>query len=122
MIPSEKLAMLKQKLEEERRELENILKKIANKDPNLPGDWDTKFPQFEERVAHPEESASEVEEYEMLLDVEHNLELRLKEINEALEKISSDSYGRCEKCKKEIPIERLEANPAAKTCIGCETS
>jgi DnaK suppressor protein len=119
MISSETLAMLKQRLERERRELEEGLKKIAVKDPNVPGDWDTKFPQFEGSVAHPEESASEVEEYDMLLDVEHNLEVRLKEVNEALEKIVRGTYGMCAKCGKEIPAARLQANPAAATCVTC---
>lgn len=111
--------MLKQRLERERRELEDSLQKIAVKDPNLPGDWDTKFPQFEGGAAHPEESASEVEEYDMLLDVEHNLEMRLKEVNDALEKIARGTYGICVKCGKEIPLARLQANPAADTCMTC---
>lgn len=119
MIPSEMLAALKQRLEAEQRELEKGLQKFAVKDPNLPDDWDTKFPQFEGSTAHPEESASEVEEYDMLLDVEYNLETRLKEVNEALKRIAQNAYGVCEKCGKDILRDRLEANPAAATCVVC---
>jgi DnaK suppressor protein len=119
MLSPETIGRLKERLENERKELEEELSRFAVKDPNLPGDWDTKFPQFEGSVAHPEESASEVEEYQMLLDVEHNLELQLKAVNEALARIEAGTYGRCVKCSKEIPLERLEANPAAATCIKC---
>jgi DnaK suppressor protein len=119
MLSPETIGRLKERLENERKELEAELSRFAVKDPNLPGDWDTKFPQFEGSVAHPEESASEVEEYDMLLDVEHTLELRLQEINAALERIKRGTYGSCEKCGHEIPIARLEANPAAIKCISC---
>jgi len=44
-----------------------------------------------------------------------HLELRLKEVREALERIDGGTYGICEVCQKEIPLERLQANPAAKT-------
>jgi DnaK suppressor protein len=119
MVSSEILALLKQKLEQEKRELEDMLKKFAKPDPKLPGDWDSEFPQFEQRSAHPQEDSQEVEEYERRLDIEYNLELRLKEVNEALERIKNDNFGICTKCSKEIPTERLIANPAASTCIEC---
>ena len=46
-----------------------------------------------------------------------NLEVRLEQVNKALEKIENDTYGTCEKCGTDIPEERLKANPAATTCI-----
>mgnify|MGYP001566047472 CR=1 FL=1 len=45
------------------------------------------------------------------------LELRLREVNEALERMESGMYGICEVCQNSIYIERLKANPAAKTDI-----
>jgi RNA polymerase-binding transcription factor DksA len=116
MLPPETLARLKARLETERQELESSLSKFATKDPKVSGDWDTRFPQFEAGVPHPEESASEVEEYEILLGVEHNLELQLKAVNEALSKMQTGSYGICVKCGSTIPAERLEANPSATAC------
>jgi len=55
------------------------------------------------------------------LAIEHALELRLKEVEEALEKIKKNdgSYGKCEQCQKEIELDRLKANPAAKICLKC---
>ncbi|QQG45758.1 MAG: TraR/DksA C4-type zinc finger protein [Candidatus Sungiibacteriota bacterium] len=75
------------------------------------------MPQFEtgEYGGHAslEEEADEVEEYETRLGAEHSLESRLLEVTKALERIQKGTYGICIKCGKEIPVERLRANPAA---------
>jgi len=47
------------------------------------------------------------------------LEKRLVETKEALKRIEDGTYGICENCGKEIPIERLKAYPSAKTCMQC---
>ncbi|KKS11700.1 MAG: DnaK suppressor protein, partial [Parcubacteria group bacterium GW2011_GWB1_41_5] len=44
------------------------------------------------------------------------LEPRLNSILKALKGLNRDSFGKCEVCKKEIEMTRLEANPAARTC------
>lgn len=114
---------LKQKLDKEKIALEEQLKKFAKKDEKLPGDWDTRFPKFnggEAGSAALEKAADEVEEYSTLLSVEHSLEMRLKNIDLALEKIKKGKYGLCEKCGKEIPLERLEVAPEARFCLKCE--
>jgi len=46
----------------------------------------------------------------------NTLRLRLEEVESALEKIKNNNYGKCEDCADEISEERLNANPAAKTC------
>lgn len=48
-------------------------------------------------------------------------QVRLQEVESALARVDSGSYGRCEKCSEPIPIERLEARPTATTCLGCVT-
>lgn len=117
-MTKEEILKLKGRLLEEKADLEASLKTFAKKDRAPVGDWDTKFPQMEDRTAHQEENADEVEEYEKLLDAEHNFELRLQEIESALIRIENGDYGRCVKCGKEIARERLEANPAAATCVN----
>ena len=111
---------LKIKLEEEKKVLEEELKKIGPADLKLKGDFDAAFPQFGEHTSEQDENADEVEEYENILPVEHEMELHLKEISEALAKIAAGKdYGICENCKKEIPLERLNINPEAKQCVEC---
>ncbi|MGH9150598.1 MAG: TraR/DksA family transcriptional regulator [Acidimicrobiales bacterium] len=43
----------------------------------------------------------------------------LDEVEAALEKLDSGSYGRCEGCGEAIAPARLEAMPAARFCIDC---
>jgi len=77
------------------------------------------FPFLWDYRSHNDENAEKIEEYENLLSVEHTLELRLKDINDALERIKKGTYGMCEKCNKEIEVKRLEIVPEAKTCLNC---
>ncbi len=118
------LQELKTALEKERDRVVTELKNIARQDPNLKGDWDARFPQFEkgEYGSHAslEEEADEVEEYEVRLESEHSLESRLLAINRATERVDKGTYGLCLQCRKEIAIERLRANPAAEFCIEHE--
>jgi len=112
----------KQKLEKEREILEKELKQFAKENSKVKGDWSTKFPHFNGGVGSQrlEEAADEVEEYLTLLPIESRLELELQAVNSALEKIKKGGYGKCEKCKKDIPLERLKVYPPARTCLECK--
>lgn len=48
----------------------------------------------------------------------HLLEKEIFEIDAALGRIQDGTYGICEKTAKPIPIERLMANPAARTVVS----
>jgi len=109
----------KAKLEKEKKEIEEMLRGFAQKSKKVEGDWDTKFPDFRAKGALDEE-ADEVEEYTSLLPIERTLEVKLQNIERALEKIKKGKYGRCELCKKEIEEKRLEFMPEAKTCSKCK--
>lgn len=115
------IEQFKERLEKEKKQIEKQLKTFATKDKNVKGDWDTKFPSLNGASGSSdlETAADEVEEYNSLLPIEHNLELRLQNINNALDKIKRNTYGICEKCKKQIPDERLNVYPEAKLCMNC---
>lgn len=112
---------LKKKLQKEKRQLEKELKRFAKKDEKLEHDWDTRFPHFdgESGGALLEKGADEVEEYSTLLPIEYSLELKLREVNLALERIKKGKYGSCEKCQKPIEIKRLKISPEARLCSKC---
>jgi len=117
------LEELRQKLEKERVIIEEELKKFAKKDEKLKGNWDTRFPKWdgsEVGSAALEKAADEVEEYSILLPIEYNLELKLKNIDLALEKIKKGKYGTCEKCGKKIAERRLKIYPEARVCLKCK--
>ncbi len=119
MINKETLNLLKAELEEKKKYLEEELSSFAKKDPKMKGDWDAKMPRVPE--GNLEEAADEVEEYSTNLHIEFNLENQLKEVNAALERIKKGTYGKCEKCQKNINPERLKASPEATTCTECRT-
>ncbi|KKP97339.1 MAG: hypothetical protein US25_C0048G0006 [Candidatus Moranbacteria bacterium GW2011_GWE1_36_7] len=114
-ITPEILAQLKEKLLEEKVRIQSELERIG-KPTTQAGDYSTNF---NEIGKDEDENASEVEEYTDNLAIETNLEKQLKEILEALEKINTGTYGKCDVCGIDIPVERLLAYPAAKTCTNC---
>jgi DnaK suppressor protein len=44
---------------------------------------------------------------------------QLAEVEAAIERLAAGAYGVCEQCGQPIATARLEARPAARTCIGC---
>jgi RNA polymerase-binding protein DksA len=52
-----------------------------------------------------------------LASLEQNI---LKDIDNALEKLSSGQYGACETCSAPISESRLEAVPYARLCLDCK--
>jgi len=65
----------------------------------------------------PNDTADNIEELATNIPLVEELEKRHKEIDKSLEKMDKGTYGICEVCKEPIDIDRLEANPAAATCI-----
>lgn len=45
---------------------------------------------------------------------------KIKAIDQALEKIDDNIYGRCEECDEKIKKERLKILPFAKYCVNCQ--
>ena len=121
MLDQNMLAGLKQKLLAEKKILERELSSIATPDPKMKGDWDTRFPNMGEKSDFAsgalEEREDEIEEYTTELSEEYSMESRLKEVNAALAGMQKGTYGKCAKCGEDIPLERLQANPAAATDI-----
>ena len=61
--------------------------------------------------------ADRFQAYEERTAMLNTLQKRLTDINDALQKITDGTYGVCETSGEEIEIERLRANPAARTKI-----
>lgn len=119
MFEQDFIDIQKNRLVKEKEDLEKTLSDFASKKEGSEDNWETKYPDIDPDERDPEDSADEVEEFTDLLPQEYALEIRLKNINDALEKIEEGTYGICDNCKKPISKERLEANPSAKKCIEC---
>ncbi len=114
------LSELKERLEKEKKELEEELASFAKKDPELEGNYKTIFPDYGKTIGSQEENMDEVEEYVSKLPVEKTLEAKLQKVNEALARLKGKGFGTCENCKKAITKERLEVSPTAKICTECK--
>lgn len=100
--------------------MEEELSHLGKKNPSVQNgttDWESKKPEdLEIDTADETEIADKMEEYEENTAVMSNLEVRYNEIKSALQKIADGTYGICEIGSEQIELDRLEANPAAKTC------
>ncbi len=106
----------KQKLEEELKVVTGELEKHAHLNhPETNGDWEADAPITEES-ADENEVADKMEEFEENTAVVSDLEIRFNDIKVALDKIEGGTYGFCEVCNAQIEADRLDANPAARTC------
>ena len=105
------------KLKEQQKNLRNDLAGFAEKNVHKKDDYNTKFPNYGSK---DEENAVEVADFQDNLSLESDLEKNLAKVDKALERIKQGAYGKCERCGKKIDPERLQAFPAATTCLNCK--
>jgi len=110
----------KNKLEEELKILEKELQGLGIINPENSKDWETigdAETNANDDHSDPNDNADDQEEFGERQAILNDLEIRHNNIKKALLKIEAKTYGKCEVCQKEIEEKRLEANPAATTCI-----
>jgi DnaK suppressor protein len=66
-----------------------------------------------------EEEASESTELGNRVALENRLNILLKEVERALEKMDDGTYGTCDMCQARIDPARMEALPQAILCMDC---
>ena len=113
MLEQKTLQEFKNQLLEEKKHLEQELNKMAKKEN---GEYEAVFEDF---GRDEEDNAEEVENYANKVGITETLEKELHNTKKALVRIGEETYGICEKCNQEIPLERLKANPAARLCLQC---
>ena len=89
---------------------------IGVHDPENPADWIAVPEALELTEADENVQADRVEEWNERTATLAALETRYNNIKRALQKIDEGTYGRCEIGGEAIEEERLNANPAARTC------
>lgn len=105
----------KARLSEEAQKLEGELKTVGRKNPSNPNDWEA-LPQDTELAADPNDVATEIQGYEDNTAILKDLETRYNEVLAALKRIDDGTYGTCEVSGEAIEEDRLDADPAARTC------
>ncbi|WP_173917141.1 TraR/DksA C4-type zinc finger protein [Halobacillus sp. Marseille-Q1614] len=108
---------MKAQLEERKREIEQRL--INNKQFGLERGFasDTRSGELSQYDNHPADSGTELFEREKDMALLDHLEEELEEVKYSLDQIEKGTYGTCEVTGQQIPYERLEAYPTARTVI-----
>lgn len=108
----------KQKLEKELAVLETELKSVGHKNPDNPKDWEPSSGEVDVNASDLADIADNIESYESNTAILKPLEKQYNEVKLALDKIKKGKYGICEVSGEPIEVERLEANPSARTCMA----
>lgn len=105
----------KTKLEEELNKVTKDLESIGVYDEES-GDWVAQPTGTAVAEADPNEQADVVEDWNERRAVLSELETRFNNLKRALKKIEEGTFGKCEISGENIEENRLEVNPAARTC------
>ncbi len=114
MIDKKTIKELETALKEKHAELSKKLQEIATLGDD--GKWE---PKYVDRARETDVNANEVEDYANEIGVVSVLSRDYTNIEIALKKIADNSYGKCEVCGADIPLERLKVLPEARTCAQC---
>ena len=107
----------KTKLEEELARLDAQLKSVGHKSTSVAEGWEAdQGSDIVPDAADDMEVADGIEEFENHAAITKDLEVQYNDVKDALHKIDTTGYGVCEICGEKIEEDRLEANPAARTC------
>lgn len=113
MIDTEKY---KAELNSLQAELKGELKALGIHNPEVKEDWIATPADSSEALADLNEAADRVEDWDERRSTLAALETRYNNVIRALKKIEEGKYGVCEISGEPIEADRLDANPAARTC------
>ena len=107
--------LIKEKLETERDMLLDQIRDIGKLNPET-NEWEAIPEELNSRESDQNDMADRFEDFEARSVMIKTLESRLNNILGALKGLNKESFGKCEVCKSEIEMARMEVNPAARTC------
>lgn len=106
----------RKKLEAEKMRLESEMGGVGRRNPSVPGDWEA-VPSETGTESDLADQAEVVTSRETNIAILADLESRYDTVLSALARLEKGTYGKCEVCGKKIEAARLEADPAATTCM-----
>lgn len=116
MLSQQQLATFKSELQSLKNDLEERYKNNDHFDL-LSGHFHESVGELSSYDNHPGDEGTELYEREKDIALNEHYRNEYKNINKALEAIDHGTYGKCEVCGKDIPVERLEALPTTTYCI-----
>lgn len=114
-----KIEHFKNKLLNEKKHVEMLIDQLKENDMlNQEREIYTELSYYDN---HPADTATELEQLEKGLALEKNELIILNKIDDSLAKIEEGTFGKCNRCGKPIPEERLEFLPYAEFCVKCQS-
>ena len=111
MMSKSDLTLFSQKLVEKRAQLVDVVQRSENYGREIVGDREA------QDLA---DKASSSYTKEFLFNKSSSDRIFLQQVDEALLRIKSGSFGECTKCEETIERKRLEAIPWARLCLSCQ--
>ncbi|KEF37550.1 transcriptional regulator, TraR/DksA family [Schinkia azotoformans MEV2011] len=116
MLTPNELSSIKAELQERKKEISEGLEATDY--------FDTERAQVHDSIGelsnydnHPGDHGTELFERGKDIALVEHAEKEIKDINHVLANIEKGTYGKCEECGKDIPVDRLKALPTATHCI-----
>lgn len=110
-FPTKSLEKIKKILSRQQKEVEKNIKEVEENDPaTTPALAETSEPGTDSWIA---------DAHTKTLALEAQLKRTKNSIVKALKKVKEGSYGKCEKCGKQIGLSRLLVIPTAQYCLSC---
>lgn len=103
---------IRSKIEKQRDAILSRIRRLRREDPFATEDRAI--------IVEPGSDAAALFGHEQVAVFEGRLREELKEVEKALGKIKTGTYGKCERCRKVIDPARLEVKPSAIYCLKCE--
>lgn len=108
MLSEQEKKEIKKLLEEKKFHIEDQLEALL------------KARDFGEDVDSFDEETDESEAFANTVSVEETLKRHLYHVEDALESLDGDDYGKCEQCGHEISTKLLKVVPESKLCQDCK--
>ena len=118
-------AALEQKKALDKRTLERLKKILLKEREKIMGDvkhiYESTQEVGQDGIQDIGDEAANIYNKQILLTLNENERMRLKDVDESLDRIENGTYGFCEECGEPIGLKRLEVKPVAKYCVPCLT-
>ena len=118
-------AALEQKKALDKRTLERLKKILLKEREKIMGDvkhiYESTQEVGQDGIQDIGDEAANIYNKQILLTLNENERMRLKDVDESLDRIENGMYGICEECGEPIGLKRLEVKPVAKYCVPCLT-
>ncbi|KGX92464.1 hypothetical protein N781_17260 [Pontibacillus halophilus JSM 076056 = DSM 19796] len=115
MLTNQQLDLLRSKLVERQKEIADMLEDTDHFGLEIENVQDS-VGELSNYDNHPGDTATALYERGKDVALNEHAETELNEIAHAFQRMTQNTYGTCEVCGKEIPLQRLEAIPTTSTC------